>query len=53
MRFAKAAEQNFVTEIFKLAKEIESRPRAFYELDDLNGTPVDGQFYREELPTYE
>jgi len=26
-----------------------SRPRAVYELKDLNGTPIDGQFYREEL----
>jgi len=49
MRFAKAAEQNFSTEIFKDAKVIGSRPRAVYELEDLNGTPIDGQFYREEL----
>ena len=28
---------------------IDRRPRALYELEDLNGTPIDGQFYREEL----
>jgi len=49
MRFAKAAEQNFSTEIFRLAKVIERRPGAVYELEDLNRTPIDGQFYREEL----
>jgi len=49
MRFAKAAEQNFSTEIFGVAKVIERRPRAVYELEDLNGTPIEGQFYREEL----
>ena len=25
------------------------RPRSVYELEDLNGKPVDGLFYREEL----
>jgi len=49
MLFAKAAEQNFSTEIFKVAKIMERRPRAVYELEDLNGTPIDGQLYREEL----
>ena len=49
MRFAKAAEQNFSTEIFKVAKVIVRWPRAVYELEDLNGTPIEGQFYREEL----
>jgi len=48
MRFAKAAEQNFSTEIFRVAKVIDRRPRAVYELEDLNGTSMDGQFYREE-----
>ena len=28
---------------------MESLPRAVYELEDLNGTPIDGQLYREEL----
>jgi len=49
MRFAKAAEQNFSTEIFRVAKVIKNRPRAVYQLMDLNGTPLDDQFYREEL----
>jgi len=40
MRFAKAAEKNLSTEIFKVAKVIERRPRAVYKLEDLNGTPT-------------
>ena len=46
---ANAAEQNFSTEIFTFAKVIEKRPRAIYELKDLNATTLDGQFNREEL----
>ena len=49
MRFAKAAEQNFNIEIFRFAKVIEGKPRATYELEDLNGTIIDGQFYHDEL----
>ena len=49
MKVAKSAEQNFSTEIFRIAKVIERRPRALYELEDLNGTPIEGQFYLEEL----
>jgi len=49
MRFAKAAEHNFGTESYRLTKVIDRRPRAVYELEDLNGTPIDDQFYREEL----
>ena len=49
MRFAKAAEQNFRTEIFRVAKVVGRRPRVVCELKDLNGTPIDGQFCREEL----
>jgi len=49
MKFAKSAEQNFSTEIFRIAKVIERRPRPLYELEDLNGTPIEGQFYQEEL----
>jgi len=44
MKFAKGAEQNFSTEIFRIAKVIERRPRPLYELKDLNDTPIDGQF---------
>jgi len=49
VKFAKGAEQNFSTEIFRIAKVIERRPRPLYEMEDLNGTPTDGQFYQEEL----
>jgi len=48
-RFSKVAEQNFSTEILKVVKVIDTRPRDVYELEDLNGTPIDGHFYREEL----
>jgi len=49
MRFDKAAEQTFSTDIFTVAKIIERRPRVLYEIEDFNGTPIDGQFYREDL----
>lgn len=49
MRFAKAAEQTFSTEIFRVVKVIDRRPRTVYELEDLNKTPIEGQFYGEEL----
>jgi len=49
MRFANVAENNFCTEIFQVAKVIARRPRAVYELKHLNHTPLDGQFYRQEL----
>ena len=49
MRFAKGAEQNFSIEIFRVTKIIDRRPRVAYELEDLNGTQIDGQIYREEL----
>jgi len=38
MKFVKSAEQNFSTEIFRIAKVIERRPRPLYELEDLNET---------------
>ena len=34
-RFGKAAEKNFSTYIFKVAKAIDRRPRAVYKLEDL------------------
>jgi xanthine dehydrogenase molybdopterin-binding subunit B len=49
MRFAKASEQNFSTEIFRISKIIYRTPRPVYELEDLNKTPIDGLFYGEEL----
>ena len=44
MKFAKGGEQNFSTEIFRIAKLI--------ELEDLNWTPIDCQFYQEELTPF-
>jgi len=49
MKFAKGGEQNFSTQIFRIPKVIERRPRPVFELEDLNRTPIDGQFYQEEL----
>jgi hypothetical protein len=49
MIFAKGSEQNFSTEIFKIIKVIRRIPRPVYELEDLKQTPIDGQFYAEEL----
>ena len=49
MIFANAAEQNISTEIFRTVKIIDRRPRANNEIKEINGTPIDGQFYREEL----
>ena len=47
--FSEAAEYNFCTEIFRIFKVIHRRPRVVYELEDLNGTTIVGQFYSEEL----
>jgi len=49
MKFAKGGEQYFSTEIFRIAKVMERRPRPVFELEDLNRKPIDGQFYQEEL----
>jgi hypothetical protein len=49
MKFAKDSKQNYTTEIFKISKVIQRLPRPVYELEDLNKTPIDGQFYGEEL----
>jgi len=49
IKFAKAAKQNFTTEIFRIVKVIDRRPREVYKVEDLNGTPIDSQFYQEEL----
>jgi len=51
MKFAKGGEQTYSSEIFRVTKVIERRPRTVYELDDLNKTPIEGQFYAEELTT--
>jgi hypothetical protein len=49
MRFAKAAEQKFSTELFRVTRVIKRRPWPVYELEDLNNTTIDGHFYQEEL----
>jgi hypothetical protein len=49
MIFAKVSEQNYTTEIFRNVKVINRSPRPVYELEDLNNSPIDGQFYAEEL----
>jgi hypothetical protein len=49
MKFAKGGEQNYTKEIFRIIKLICRTPRPVYELEDLNGKLIDGQFYGEEL----
>jgi hypothetical protein len=49
MKIAKGAEQNFSTEVFRIIKVIRRTPRPVYELEDLHGKLIDGQFYNEEL----
>jgi len=49
MKFAKGGEQTYSTEIFRNTKVIERRPRHVYEMEDLNKTPIEGQFYAEDL----
>jgi hypothetical protein len=49
IKFAKDAEHNFNTEIFRIGKVVYRRPRVVYELEDLNGTPIDRLYYSEEL----
>ena len=49
-KFAKSAEQNFSTKIFRIIKVIHRTPRPVYELEDLNRKVIDGQFYEEEHP---
>jgi len=52
IKFAKGGEQNFRKELFRVVKVIERWPRPIYELEDLNRTPIDGQFYQEELTPF-
>jgi len=48
-KFAKSAEQNFSTKIFRIVKVFPRTARPVYELEDLNKQPIDGSFYQEEL----
>ncbi|GFG37033.1 hypothetical protein Cfor_05732 [Coptotermes formosanus] len=49
MTFAKGSQHSYSAEIFRVVKVITWTPRPVYELQDLNGAPIDGQFYAEEL----
>jgi hypothetical protein len=45
LKFAKGGEQNYSTEIFNIRKVVHRSPRPVYELEDLLGVQIDGQFY--------
>ena len=49
MKFAKGGKQNFSTDIFRITKVIKRRPQPVYELENLNKTAIEGQFFGEEL----
>ena len=49
MKFAKGSEQNYTDEIFRIVKVIRKSPRPVYELEDLNRTLIEVQFYGEKL----
>ena len=46
--FTKGYEANFTEELFKVAKVIRGGPNV-YEIEDLEGEPIIGKFYEEEL----
>jgi hypothetical protein len=48
-KFARGFEHNFSHEIVKIAKVIPHSPQPVYELEDLNNTPIEGNFYSYEL----
>jgi len=49
VKFAKGGEQNYTTEIFKVRKVVHRTPRPVFELEDLRGQEIEGQFYTKEL----
>jgi hypothetical protein len=49
MKIAKGFEQNYSDEIFEISKVVCRTPRPLYELCELRGTPIEGQFYNEEV----
>jgi hypothetical protein len=49
LKFAKRGEQNYTTDIFKLRKVVHRTPLPVFELEDLRGQEIEGQFYKEEL----
>jgi hypothetical protein len=49
VKFAKGGKQNYTTEIFKVRKVVHRTPRPVFELENLRGQEIEGQFYTEEL----
>jgi hypothetical protein len=49
LKFAKGGERNYTTEIFQTKKVEPRTPRPVYELVDLLGKHIEGQFYTEEV----
>ena len=49
VKFAKGYEQNFSTEIFRVAKVIQRVTQPVYELTELQDRPIEGLFYNYEL----
>ena len=49
VKFANGYEQTFSTEIFSDVKVIHVVPQRVYELSDLQGRPIERQFYNYEL----
>jgi hypothetical protein len=44
MKFSKGGEQNYTREIFKINEIVCRSPRPVYELEDLRGQNIEGQF---------
>jgi len=49
MKFAKGGAQNYTAEVFKVRKVVHATPRPVFELEDLRGREIGGQFYSEVL----
>ena len=49
LNFANGGEQNYITETFRIRKFVRRISRIVYELNDLLGKHIEGQFYAEEL----
>jgi hypothetical protein len=49
MQFTNGFEQNWTLEVFKMSNVLRRPPRNLYELEDLRGESIDGQFYAVEL----
>ena len=44
MRFAKVFDLNCTLEVFRISKVLRRTPRPVYDLEDLRGKSIDGQF---------